>query len=98
MSEQLHEMVLRAERPADEATLRRLAALDSARPLKGDALLAEVDGRAVAAIDLHDGRVVADPFVPTAEVVELLRVRAQRARAERRRRHTPRRPSRAAAA
>ena len=78
MYAQLHEMVLRADRPTDEATLRRLAALDSSRPLRGRALVAEVDGNAVAAIGLDDQRVVADPFVKTAEVVELLKVRAER--------------------
>lgn len=78
MYSQLHEMVLRADRPTDASTLRRLAALDSTRPLRGRALLAEVDGRAVAAIGLTDGRVVADPFAETAEVVELLKVRADR--------------------
>lgn len=78
MNTQLNEMVLRAERPNDEAALRRLAALDSARPLRGRALVAEIEGRAVAALDLSDGRVVADPFEHTAEVVELLRVRAGR--------------------
>lgn len=93
MHSRLHDLVLRADRPADEADLRRLAALDSARPLGGRALVAEVEGRPVAALDLADGRVVADPFEHTAEVVELLRVRAQRlhaaARSERRfaRRH-----------
>jgi hypothetical protein len=78
MYSQLHEMVLRAERPNDEQVLRRLAALDSARPLKGRALVAEVDGRAIAAIDVADGRIVADPFVRTTEAVELLKVRAER--------------------
>lgn len=82
MYSQLHEMVLRADRPTDESTLRRLAALDSARPITGRALVAEVDGRAVAAIGLTDGRVVADPFVKTSEVVELLRVRADRMQPE----------------
>jgi len=82
MFSQLHEMVLRADRPTDESTLRRLAALDSARPIKGRALVAEVDGRAVAAIGLTDGRVVADPFVKTSEVVELLQVRADRMQPE----------------
>lgn len=76
MNTQLHEMVLRADRPTDEAALRRLAALDSARPLRGRALVAEVAGRPVAALDLSDGRVVADPFEHTANVVELLRNRA----------------------
>jgi len=76
MNTQLNEMVLRTGRPADEAAIRRLALLDSARPLRGEALVAEVSGRPVAAIDLSDGRVVADPFEHTADVVELLRVRA----------------------
>jgi hypothetical protein len=78
MNTQLNEMVLRADRPTDEAALRRLAALDSARPLRGRALVAEVEGRAIAALALSDGRVVADPFEHTAEVVELLRARAER--------------------
>ena len=82
MNTQLNDMVLRADRPADESALRRLALLDDSRPLRGRALLAEVDGRFVAAIDLDDGRVVADPFEHTAQVVELLRVRAQRERGE----------------
>ena len=62
---------------ADEAAdVRRLAALDSAARLRGDVLLARVDGRAVAALSLVDGRAVADPFVPTTDLVKLLRVRA----------------------
>ena len=80
MNTQLNDMVLRAARSTDETALRRLAALDSARPLRGTALVAEVDGRTVAALDLDDGRVVADPFERTADVVELLRVRAGRLR------------------
>ena len=78
MNTQLHDMVLRTDRPTDEQALRRLAALDSVRPLSGRALVAEVDGRPVAAIGLNDGRVVADPFEHTADVVELLQVRAGR--------------------
>ena len=79
MYSQLHEMVLRADRPTDESTLRRLAALDSKRPIEGRALLAEVDGHAVAAIGIDDGKVVADPFEHTSDVVELLRIRARTA-------------------
>ena len=78
MINMLNELVLRADRPTDEQALRRLAALDSVRPIKGRALLAEVDGRAIAAIGIDDGKVVADPFEHTAEVVELLKVRAER--------------------
>jgi len=87
MYSRLHEMVLRADRPTDEQALRQLAALDSVRPIKGRALLAEVDGRAVAAIGIDDHKVVADPFEHTAEVVELLKIRAQRLAPEADHRH-----------
>jgi hypothetical protein len=68
-------LVLRRGRPADAAELTALAQLDSARPLTGPSLVAENHGRLVAAVSLHDGRVVADPFIPTADVVEMLRLR-----------------------
>jgi hypothetical protein len=60
---------------ADDAILRTLAQLDSARPLDAPALLAIVDGRPVAAASLVDGRVVADPFVDSRDAVRLLRTR-----------------------
>lgn len=63
-------------RPADEPALRRLAGRDSARPLEGRVLLAEIDGSALAAICLETRRVVADPFSPTAALVDLLHSRA----------------------
>lgn len=53
-----------------------MAALDSARMPAEPVLLAEVEGTTVAAISLMDGHVVADPFEWTAEIVELLRLRA----------------------
>jgi hypothetical protein len=62
---------------ADEApVVRRLAALDDSPPLDGEVLLALVDGEAVAAVSLDDGRVVANPFLPTADTVTLLSLRA----------------------
>lgn len=64
--------------PADVRTPHeRLAALDSQPPLDGEVLLAYVDDEPWAAISLADGRVVADPFRPSAHAVELLRVRAE---------------------
>ena len=61
----------------DEAgVIACLAALESGRPLQGDALVAVVDGKLVAAISLSDRRVVADPFVPTKEARVLLETRA----------------------
>jgi len=68
-----------ALRPAheDEAdAVRRLARLDDAPPLDGEVLLGLVDGAPVAAVSLRDGRVVANPFERTADVVTLLGIRA----------------------
>jgi hypothetical protein len=67
-------VVVRRGRPADVDAVEILAALDSSRPLTGRIVVAELDGRVVAAISQHDGRVVSDPFVPTADLVEMLRV------------------------
>ena len=39
-------------------------------------LVAELDGEIVAAVPFEGGRAIADPFLPTAELVELLRTRA----------------------
>jgi hypothetical protein len=66
--------------PVDAGTLTRLAALDETEPLTGDVLLAVADGRAVAAMSVADGRVVADPFARTSDAVALLRLRAQQTR------------------
>jgi hypothetical protein len=67
-------MRLATEHDADE--LRRLAALDSARPLTGRILIGEIDGVAAAALSLKTGRTIADPFQATARLCVYLRVRA----------------------
>jgi hypothetical protein len=70
-------LTLRLATGADGASLARLADLEqSARP-PDPVLLGEVMRRPVAALSLRDGSVVADPFVPTAELVELMRLRAR---------------------
>jgi hypothetical protein len=70
-------VTIRRAFPEDAADLLRLARLDSAtKPLTGPILVAERDDRLRAAISLDDGRVVADPFSPTADLVSLLRLRA----------------------
>jgi hypothetical protein len=69
-------VVIRVATPADRDELRRLAALDSARPLHGTLLVAQSDGRIRAAYAVEDGRAIADPFRPTAGLVALLRARA----------------------
>jgi len=69
-------VVLRRAQESDTRALRRLADLDDGAPLAGDALLAEQDGQLRAAISLHSGRVIADPFHLTTDLVTLLRARA----------------------
>jgi hypothetical protein len=70
-------MIIRRTTPDDAIALMRLASLDSQRPLGPDALVAVVDGQIHAAVSLGDGRAIADPFRHTAELVDLLRMRAE---------------------
>jgi hypothetical protein len=58
---------------ADRQRIRDLADLDGGHAPHGDVLLAEVQGRLVAAIGM-DGTVIADPFERTAAVVKVLRM------------------------
>lgn len=69
-------MTLRLATAADRPALARLADLEQAERPTEPVLLGVVLGRPVAALSLNDGRVIADPFVHTAELVELLRMRA----------------------
>jgi len=69
----MNPITIRQSTVADARELRRLAELDSARPLSGPVLLAEHRGHPVAAVSLDGRRSIADPFLPTAEVVEMLR-------------------------
>jgi len=73
-------VTLRCAEAADAAALKRLAQLDSSPPLSGPVLVADRDGELLAAIALDDGRVIADPFRPTAALVELLRARERQLR------------------
>ena len=68
---------IRAATTGDGPALARLAALDSAPVPFGPVLLAEVDGRPLAALNVNDGRVIGDPFARTTELVELLRIHAR---------------------
>ena len=70
-------VLVRPARDVDTADLAKLAKLDSAAPLTGDVLLAVSGGEVGAAMSLDSGAVVADPFVPTAHLVELLRTAAR---------------------
>jgi hypothetical protein len=71
---------------SDRVRIERLAELDSGHAPQGEALLAEVNGRLVAAVGF-DGTAVADPFERTGAIVRLLRaqVAGERSRSPRRR-------------
>jgi hypothetical protein len=73
-------ITIRRAGPADGDSLVRLAGLDSKRLPSGNFLVAEVDGEQWAAVALESGEVLADPFRPTANIAELLRMRAARIR------------------
>ena len=60
----------------DSFELARLAQLDDRPAIGHEALLGFVDGELKAAVSLAGGQAIADPFAHTADLVELLRVRA----------------------
>jgi hypothetical protein len=71
-------LTIRMALPGDGAALGRLAQLDSApAPGPGAMLVAEVGGELHAALPLDGGRVIADPFRPTADLVGILTERAR---------------------
>ncbi len=74
-------VAIRRARDSDVPLLHDLAELDSAKPLAGPVLVAVVEGRLWAALGLDGDRVIADPFLPTAPAVELLRLRVTQLRA-----------------
>ncbi len=91
MNESRTDIVIRSADASDARALARLAALDGA-PAPGpgsSVLVAEANGEIVAA--LAGDRAIADPFRPTAGLVELLRTRSRQLHASSRsRRRFPR--------
>jgi len=69
-------LTIRYATTADQFAVRRLAVLDSASPPTGDVLLAEVGNELWAALSIDTGVAVADPFRPSGDMVDLLRLRA----------------------
>ena len=69
-------LLLRPARAADDSNLKVLAALDEQPELRGEVLLAFLDGELVAAMSLGGRRVIAHPFVATTDAVSLLELRA----------------------
>jgi hypothetical protein len=68
-------LTIRVADPDDTPALLRLAALDSAGPLTGRVLVAELGTAPVAAVSLEAGAVIADPFQQTDDAVRVLRLR-----------------------
>ena len=70
------EIAIRSARPGDAAAIRRLAHLVDRTVPAAPVLVAESDGAVVAALSTSSGEVVTDPFRATADIVELLQLRA----------------------
>jgi hypothetical protein len=68
-------LTIRMATSEDASTLKWLADIDSAVPLTGQVMLAELEGKALAAISLDTGSVTANPFKRTAAIVSHLRMR-----------------------
>jgi hypothetical protein len=86
-----HPVTVRLAVADDARALTRLAELDSASRPADPLLIGERAGQPIAALSLADGTIVADPFVASADVVALLRLRARQLRGEPRRRRRRRR-------
>jgi hypothetical protein len=74
-------VVIRLATEGDRLSIERLAALDSTEVPIGATLIGELGERPVVAVSLSDGKAVADPFVATNHILELLRMRARTAQA-----------------
>jgi hypothetical protein len=76
-------MCIRLAEVADTPALQRVAERDSRLVPAGDLLVGLVGGEIRAALSLSSGESIADPFHPTAALVELLGLHAKQARDER---------------
>jgi len=74
------DVTIRWALPADLPALERVAGLDSNRLPAGPLLIAVVEGQVWAALSTLDDTSVADPFVPSGDLVGLLRTRASQLR------------------
>jgi hypothetical protein len=85
-------VTVRRARPGDGTALQQLAEREGRRLPAGPMLVAEVAGELLAARSLGSGTSIADPFHPSAHLVELLELRSAhlRERPESRRIRMPR--------
>ena len=75
-------LTIRTATATDTSALYRLAALDSSFPPAGDVLVAEVGDELWAAVEVDTGAAIADPFRPSGDLVDLLRLRASLVKGE----------------
>lgn len=68
-------VTIRPAHPDDRRSIQLVAQRDSRPVPPGELVVAEREGRILAALSSQTGELVADPFQPTADVVELLRLR-----------------------
>jgi hypothetical protein len=78
-------VVIREATEADRAAVARVAQRDSSAAPAGEVLVAESSGEIRAAIEVDGAVAVADPFQPSAELLDLLRARVGQIRRARRR-------------
>jgi len=76
-------LTVRLDAPGDGREIAHIADLDSSVLPAPPLLVGERDGQIVAALSLRDGKTVANPYVPTADVVALLALRARQLRRDR---------------
>jgi len=86
-------VTIRPAHPDDDRALWRLAALDSSSVPAEPLLVAEVEGQLRVAVSATDLQAIADPFVPTAYIVEMLRGHISRVADESRPRRRSSRPA-----
>jgi hypothetical protein len=75
-------VTVRLSRPSDERAIRRLEQLEGRHLPAEPTLVAEAEGRILAVRSVRTRDIVADPFRPTAELVELLDLRSIQLRDE----------------
>jgi hypothetical protein len=73
-------VTLRLDAPRDAKMLGDLASMNERRLDQGGFVVAEIDGRVVAALPLAGGEPLVDYFVRTAHLVPLLELRAEQIR------------------
>jgi len=71
-------VTIRRATDSDASAISMLAAVASASPPTGTLLVGEVGDELWAAVEVETGTAIADPFRPSADVVALLRLKAER--------------------